>query len=191
MGTKTTSRSTRLATNEGSHQPVRALSLCLDVRCGSRDLLSHATTDANGRYAFSALLLGSYDVTATLGGADGEVRVDFGSGGASAPLALQKIGSVAVVRSTSTRGSGSDVVPDHETLTRSSYSDSFPEALVQLPGAVRGADGVVHLNGDHDVVDYLVDPPNFRSLHNRASDTNQFAQFTIPLSCLPDSERRQ
>jgi len=131
----------------------------VSITAAGNNVILHATTDAKGRYMFPALLLGSYTVTAALGGAQGEIRVDLGSGGASAPIALslQKIGSVAVVRSTATRGSGSDVALDNETLTRSPYNDNFPEALIQLPGAVRGADGVVHLNGDHGVIDYLVD----------------------------------
>jgi len=29
--------------------------------------------------------------------------------------------------------------------------------LIQLPGAARGANGVVHMNGDHGVIDYVVD----------------------------------
>ncbi len=144
---------TGVVTRDGAPLPGVA------VTAAGNNVVLHATTDANGRYTFPALLLGSYDVTATLGGQHGAVRVDLGSGGATAPIALtlQKIGSVAVVRSTATRGSGSDVVLDHETLTRSPYNDSFPEALIQLPGAVRGANGVVHLNGDHGVIDYLVD----------------------------------
>ena len=33
--------------------------------------------------------------------------------------------------------------------------------LIQLPGAVRGANGVVHINGDHGVINYMIDGVRF------------------------------
>jgi outer membrane receptor protein involved in Fe transport len=71
--------------------------------------------------------------------------------------ALRQIGSVSVVRSSTTRGSGSDTTLNGDFLTRSPASGSFSETLIQLPGAARGANGVVHMNGDHGDINYIVD----------------------------------
>jgi hypothetical protein len=62
-----------------------------------------------------------------------------------------------VSRAVPLRGSGADVVLNATDLARSTTSDSFPETLIQLPGTARGANGVVHMNGDHGVIDYVVD----------------------------------
>jgi outer membrane cobalamin receptor len=71
--------------------------------------------------------------------------------------AIKQIGSVVVSRAVPLRGSGADVVLNATDLARSTTSDSFPETLIQLPGTARGANGVVHMNGDHGVIDYVVD----------------------------------
>ena len=42
-------------------------------------------------------------------------------------------------------------------MTRSPANGSFPELLIQLPGAARGANGIVHINGDHGDINYIVD----------------------------------
>jgi hypothetical protein len=118
------------------------------------------TTDAKGRFAFDGLALGTYQLYATSKKFTSALAVDLGSDGASVTLALsalKEIGSVAIARSSPVRGSGADVVLNQTDLTRSTTSDSFPETLIQLPGATRGANGVVHINGDHGVIDYVVD----------------------------------
>ncbi len=74
------------------------------------------------------------------------------------PTPLREIGSVSVSsRSIPLHGSGADVVLTGTDLRRSTSSDRFSETLIQLPGAARGANGVVHLNGDHGVINYVVD----------------------------------
>jgi hypothetical protein len=121
---------------------------------------ARATTDRAGRFTFPSLGLGTYSVVATASGLRAQTQIDLGSGGASLDLTLtdlKTIGSVSVVRSAPVRGSGADVTLNSTVLTRSPASDSFPETLIQLPGAARGANGVVHVNGDHGVIDYLID----------------------------------
>jgi hypothetical protein len=118
------------------------------------------TTDAHGRFSFNALAFGTYRLQASSAGISGELSIDLGSGGADVTLALtalKQIGSVKVVRANPVRGSGADVQLNATDLTRAPSSDSFPEALIQLPGTARGANGVVHMNGDHGVIDYVVD----------------------------------
>ncbi len=69
---------------------------------------------------------------------------------------LKQIGQVVVSRSLPVRGSGSDVTLNSTDLTRLPFNNSFPAMLIQLPGAVRGANGVVHINGDHGVINYQI-----------------------------------
>ncbi len=119
------------------------------------------TTDEQGRFSLPSLQLGTYEVRAQAGdNLDGALDVDLGSGGANVmiPLSvLKQVGKVVVARSTPVRGSGADVVLNATDLARAPSSNSFPETLIQLPGTARGANGVVHMNGDHGVVDYIVD----------------------------------
>lgn len=118
-----------------------------------------ATTDAKGRFTFPPLAFGTYDVEARDGDLRALVRVDLGADGANVALALRRltqIGEVVVSRSLPVRGSGSDVTLNETDLTRLPYDGSFPAMLIQLPGAVRGANGVVHINGDHGVINYQV-----------------------------------
>jgi hypothetical protein len=117
------------------------------------------TTDAKGRFSFPPLAFGTYDVEARSGELRASLRVDLGSDGAVVTLSLQPlklIGQVVVSRSLPIRGSGTDVTLNSTDLTRLPYDNSFPEMLIQLPGAVRGANGVVHINGDHGVINYQI-----------------------------------
>ena len=117
-------------------------------------------TGPQGRFQFPPLSVGTYDVEATSGNLRGAVRVDLGFGGASLTVALGALKQIAVVAassSTTLRGSGSDVVLNSTALTQMPYNNSFSEMQLQLPGAARGANGVVHMNGDHGVINYQLD----------------------------------
>ena len=119
-------------------------------------------TDDRGHFGFPPLLVGTYLVSASSGDRQASVRVDLSSGGAVVSLALvplKEITSVAVVAGAAgvLRGSGSDVVLNHTQLTEMPYNNSFSEMEIQMPGAVRGANGVVHMNGDHGVINYMID----------------------------------
>jgi hypothetical protein len=130
------------------------------VTASGNNSIAQTKTDAKGAYAFTSLGLGTYTITATANGHTTQSTVDIGSAGATLDLALEPLKSIAkvsIVRSAPIRGSGADVSLNSTFLTRSPTSDSFPETLIQLPGAARGSNGVVHINGDHGVIDYLVD----------------------------------
>ena len=140
------------------------------VTASGNNAVFKTLSDASGRFRFASLPLGTYDVEATSGDARGRVIVDLGNDGAAVTLALtalKVLGSVDVVRSATTRGSGSDVALNRTALTRLPFVNRFPEMLIQLPGAVRGANGVVHLNGDHGVINYLIDGVSLPQALNR------------------------
>lgn len=130
----------------------------IKVTASGNNSVSTATTDAAGHFSFPSLPEGTYLVRASGTAGDAEQRVDLSGDGAnlSLTLRLKTIGETRASGSATIHGSGTDVTIDAEQLQRSPASGSFPEFLIQLPGAVRGANGVVHLNGDHGVINYLV-----------------------------------
>ncbi len=132
------------------------------VTASGNNLTFKTTTDAKGRFSFPPLALGTYDVEARNGDLRGLVRVDLGSGGASIAIALEKLTEIAhaVVsqsQSLTIHGSGSDVVLNSTALTRLPFNNSFTQMETQMPGAAQGANGVVHINGDHGVINYMID----------------------------------
>ncbi len=141
------------------------------VTAAGSNLVVHATTDPQGRFRFPDLPFGTYDVEARLGARRGLLRVDLTSGGATIALALRpltEIVHVSTAQSPPIHGSGSDVSISGSTIVHMPYSTSFPNLLLQLPGAARGANGVVHINGDHGVIDYVVDGVPLPQALNRA-----------------------
>src|SRR5579863_376002 len=132
------------------------------VTASGNNLTAKTTTDARGHFSFPPLALGSYDVEARDADLRGLVRVDLGSGGAALSIALKKLTEIAhtVVsqsQSLTTHGSGSDVVLNSTALTRLPFDNSFTQMETQMPGAAQGANGVVHINGDHGVINYMLD----------------------------------
>lgn len=143
-------------TNEGG--PVAGVV----VTASGNDLTLETTTDAKGHFAFASLALGTYDVEARQGDLRGLIRVDLGSGGANVAIALENLAEIHRVvvsqwQSTVTRGSGGDVVFNGTALTQMPFNNSFTQMQLQMPGAAQGANGVVHLNGDHGVINYTID----------------------------------
>ncbi|HVR46723.1 MAG TPA: TonB-dependent receptor [Candidatus Binatia bacterium] len=132
------------------------------VTASGNNLTVKTSSDARGHFAFPPLALGTYDVEARQGDLRGLIRVDLGSGGATISIALVKLSEIehAVVtqsQSLALHGSGSDVVLNSTALTRLPFNNSFTRMETQMPGAVAGANGVVHINGDHGVINYMID----------------------------------
>ena len=126
---------------------------------GSNVRLS-ATTDAHGRFTISAVPIGTYDVDVTSVDGNASLRVDVGSAGANVTIALsalKTIGRTSVTTRPPVAGSGTDLNLSSELLSHSPANGSLPALLLQLPGAARGANGVVHINGDHGDINYIVD----------------------------------
>jgi len=132
------------------------------VTASGNNLTATTATDAAGRFSFPPLALGTYDVEARRGDRRGLVRIDLGNGGASVSIRLVQLAEIAhaVVgewSSALTHGSGSDVVLNSTALTRLPFDNSFTQMELQMPGAAQGANGVVHINGDHGVINYMID----------------------------------
>jgi len=130
------------------------------VSADGNDVVVRTRTDAQGRFAFPALRLGAYVVRAVSPGGTASAKLELNGEGAVLALTiagLKEIGSVNSVRASARLRGGTDVSLDATILKRLPTNGNFAESLIQLPGAVRGANGVVHLNGDHGVINYLVD----------------------------------
>ncbi|HTU81899.1 MAG TPA: TonB-dependent receptor, partial [Candidatus Acidoferrales bacterium] len=133
-----------------------------EVTASGNNLTVKTTTDAKGRFSFPPLATGTYDVEARRGDLHGIVRVDLAGGGATVTIAVTQLAEIAhtvvgQAQSLTVHGSGSDVVLNQTALTRSPFDNSFTQMETQMPGAAQGANGVVHINGDHGVINYTID----------------------------------
>jgi hypothetical protein len=129
------------------------------VTATGSNLRLQTSTIAQGRFAFS-VPIGTYNVDITSGASSSSLRVDVTSSGAVIKVALTKlkeIGRTSVTAHPPAAGSGTDLNLNGEQLLRSPANGSLPALLIQLPGAARGANGVVHINGDHGDINYIVD----------------------------------
>jgi TonB dependent receptor/Carboxypeptidase regulatory-like domain len=130
------------------------------VAAAGSNLTLHATTDARGVFTIPAVPIGTYELNVVAPQGQAALRVDLTSAGAHVTVALsqlKEIGRTSVVARPPVRGSGTDLSLNAEALTRSPAGGSLPNLLIQLPGAARGANGVVHINGDHGDINYVVD----------------------------------
>ena len=130
------------------------------VTASGNDRTLSTTTDEKGHFRFPPLLVGTYVVRASHDGKEAAARVDLGNDDATVSISLSALKQIAVVSTTAVqtlKGSGSDVVLNQTDLTHMPFDNSFSEMEIQMPGAVRGANGVVHMNGDHGVIDYTLD----------------------------------
>ncbi len=122
---------------------------------------AHAISDTRGRFRFSTLDTGTYLLQARSDAAQALLRLDLPSGGANVFLTLvpKVIGNVVVTRANPliTHGSGTDLILNQQQIAHMPSAKSIPSMLIQLPGAARGANGVVHINGDHGDINYIVD----------------------------------
>ena len=137
-------------------QPVaRAL-----VILSGNNLSLKTETDRAGRFAFAALPVGTYEIAASTPAGIGVVRVDLGGSEVSVTIGLSPLREIArgstTVRGPVTRRSGTDVILNGDALAHSPASGNLPELLLQVPGAARGANGVVHINGDHADIAYVI-----------------------------------
>lgn len=138
-----------------------------------------AISSANGRFSFGEAKIGVYEVTAEKGGLRATLRVALGARGTDLVLRLGRSAARGVplkviqtiVASDSVappvHGSGTDLTFNRSLLAHSPAATSLSNLLAQLPGAARGANGVVHVNGDHGDVNYIVDGVSMPQQLNR------------------------
>jgi len=129
------------------------------VTLTGNNLTLKAKTNAAGNFRFNALTVGTYAISTT--GQHGPVtnEVTLTSAGATVVLntsALSEIGRVVVSRPVN-GSSGSDYVVTGDQLSRAAVSNSLPSILLQAPAAARGSNGQIHINGDHNGINYIVD----------------------------------
>src|SRR4029077_20306877 len=123
-----------------------------DVYAQGGNTTQRTRTTEIGRFMFPDLEPGTYTVDVVAPSGWGSLIVDLGSTGAdlTKTLSTKRLGIVpAIVQPSPVRKAGTDVTLNSQALARSPYAGDFPSILVQLPGAARGANGVVHINGDH------------------------------------------
>jgi carboxypeptidase family protein/TonB-dependent receptor-like protein len=143
-----------IVTNQG--QPVANA----EVTLTGNNLTLRTSTNPGGRFTFSALTVGTYSVSVTGPSGPVSTQVDLTSAGADVTLsttAIKEIGRISVSRSPVSRASGTDVVITGRQLSRSAAANSLPDILTQLPTAARGSNGQIHINGDHNGINYIVD----------------------------------
>jgi hypothetical protein len=152
------------------------------VTATGNNVTLHTTTDAHGTFTFPAVQPGRYEVDITAPAGHSSLQVDLTSSGTTITVALThiaEIGRTAITSRPPVHGSGTDVALNAETLSRSPASGNISELLIQLPGAARGANGVVHLNGDHGDINYIVDgvviPQELNRTVGGEIDTNDLA----------------
>ncbi len=144
------------------------------VSATGANLTLQTRTNARGGFSFNAIPVGTYALTATAAQGSASLRVDVPGAGAVVSLSvtpLKQIGHTTVTARPPVRGSGTDLDLNSEALARSPAGGSLPSLLVQLPGAARGANGVVHLNGDHGDINYVVDGVQIPQELNRTVGT--------------------
>ena len=117
------------------------------------------SSGADGQFRFPALFPGTYRLDGVQENRQGSCVVEVAAAGAFVTLVLlSTVGHVSVSGGQlPVRGSGTDVTVNQDLLDRMPYQGSLPGALLQLPAAARGANGVVHINGDHGDINYYLD----------------------------------
>ncbi len=122
-----------------------------------------ATTDARGTFAFSAVPIGRYTVSGVRGPLSAVVDVDVTPAGGSVNLILKttktigRTAATVAAHATQIQRAGTDITVNTQTISRSPAAGSTSGLLLQVPGAARGANGAVHVNGDHGDINYVID----------------------------------
>jgi len=142
-----------------------------DVELKGNNLVIHRTTDAQGNFSFNGLSVGSYQTTAKKGDLTATRTIELGSAGVAVSIELQTLqkigGAVVSARPNMTRASGTDVILNADALKKLPDANSFPKILLQLPTAAQGSNGQIHINGDHNGIQYIVDGVQLAESLNR------------------------
>ncbi len=127
-------------------------------------------TDQQGGFAFPALVVGRYRLTVVKGSESLERMVEVTSPGVVLRVSLgpvQTIGSVTVTRNPQQRRSGTDVGIDAQQIARFATGSSLSGILAQMPSAASASNGQVHVNGNHNGLNYYLDGVQLPASLNR------------------------
>jgi Carboxypeptidase regulatory-like domain/TonB dependent receptor-like, beta-barrel len=145
------------------------------VRVSGQSITLSNTTDAGGRFAFPTLNVGRYRLSAVRGEAHAEQTIDLASAGLDLRvvlLPLKTIGQVVAARTSPVvRQSGTDVSISSSQLERLPTGASLPTILTQMPSAATASNGQVHVNGDHNGLNYYIDGVQVPANLNRVLGT--------------------
>lgn len=127
-------------------------------------------TDARGAFAFPTLTIGDYTLVADKGDLSASVSVTLSTVGQTVALVLQPlrvIGHTVTARVATATRSGTDVTLSATQLGNMPTGGSLPDILTQLPSAARGSNGQIHINGDHNGLNYYLDGVQMPTSLNR------------------------
>ncbi len=144
------------------------------VRVSGENVTLTRRTDSGGRFAFETLTVGRYVLTANKGALAASEDIDVTAAGLTLRVSLvglHTIGRVAVVRNPIAVRSGTDVSLDSSLLARSPTGSTLPGILTQLPAAALGSNGQIHINGNHNGLNYYVDGVQLPADLNRVLGT--------------------
>jgi hypothetical protein len=156
------------------------------------NLRLEAKTDQKGHFTVAGIPIGTYNVD--IAGSEGTtaMTVDVPSEGATITATLtplKQIGRTTVTSRPPIHGSGTDIALSSVQLTHSPAAGSLPSLLLQIPGAARGANGVVHVNGDHGVIGYVIDgapvPQELNRIIGSEFDPNDIAYMEVIQGAFP------
>jgi hypothetical protein len=124
------------------------------------NLKIQAKTDKRGHFAIAGIPIGTYNIDIVGSEGTSAMTVDVPSDGTTITASLtplKQIGRSMVTARPPVHGSGTDITLSNTQITHSPAAGNLSALILQMPGAARGANGVVHVNGDHGVIGYVVD----------------------------------
>ena len=141
------------------------------VKVAGQNLNLATQTDRAGHFAFPTLDAGRYTVSIAKGDEKIAEPVELTTAGQNITIALAPLKEIArTVTAThplAKRG-GTDVAIDSTQLAHLPTGQYMPSILAQLPSAAMGSNGQVHINGDHNGINYYIDGVQMPASLNRA-----------------------
>ncbi|HEY1654589.1 MAG TPA: TonB-dependent receptor, partial [Candidatus Tumulicola sp.] len=145
------------------------------VQVSGQSVTLTQTSDAAGHFAFQTLTVGSYRLVVSKGDLHVSQPIELASAGLTIVVTLSKlqvIGHVVVATTNPVvKRSGTDVTIDAGQLARLPTGNTLPGILTQMPSDALGSNGQVHVNGDHNGLNYYIDGVQVPANLNRVLGT--------------------
>ncbi len=155
------------------------------VQAAGENLTLSTKTDNAGHFAFPTLDAGRYQLTVVKGDEKISEPVSLTSSGETVTLALtplKTIGHTVTVTNPVSKRSGTDVAIDSGQLAHLPTGQYMPSILAQLPSAAAGSNGQVHINGDHNGLNYYIDGVQMPASLNRGSAMKSIRRISATLT---------